>query len=248
MAARNAFLSANPLAAYYGTTIGKKTVVAVTGFILIGFLFIHLAGNLLMFQGPEAINTYAEWLEHLGHGAAKWVVRGVLLASVVLHVATTARLTRENRAARPQKYAVAAPQRSTVASRSMILSGLTLLSFIIYHLLHYTVRTVHAAAAAAHEAPLGTPVGGEAFAGENVYNMVVAGFGHPGVSFFYLLSMFLLCLHLSHGFQSAFQTLGLSNARMKPTWGKVGIAVSWLLFVGFASIPVAVLTGHLKAH
>lgn len=247
MAARNAFLSANPLAAYYGTTIGKKAVVAVTGFILIGFLFIHLAGNLLMFQGPEAINDYAEWLEHLGHGAAKWVVRAILLASVVLHVATTARLTRENRAARPQKYAVAAPQRSTVASRSMILSGLTLLSFIIYHLLHYTVRTVHAAATAAHEAPLATPAGGETYGGENVYNMVVAGFSHPGVSFFYILSMFLLCLHLSHGFQSAFQTLGLSNARLKPTWAKVGIAVSWLLFAGFASIPVAVLAGHLKA-
>ncbi|MEB3299519.1 MAG: succinate dehydrogenase cytochrome b subunit [Candidatus Sericytochromatia bacterium] len=247
MAVRNAFQSSNPLAAYYGTTIGKKTVVAVTGFILIGFLFIHLAGNLLMFLGPAAINDYAEWLDQLGHGAAKWVVRAVLLASVILHVATTAHLTRENRAARPQKYAVAAPQRSTLASRSMILSGLTLLSFIIYHLLHYTVRTVHAAASDAHSAPLAVPVGGESYGGENVYNMVVAGFSHPGVSFFYVLSMFLLCLHLSHGFQSAFQTLGMSNSRLKPTWAKVGVAVSWLLFLGFASIPVAVLAGQLKA-
>ena len=192
---------------FYHSSIGKKILVAVTGLAMIGFLAGHLLGNLLIFGGPEAINGYAKKLHDLG--PLLYVVRAGLLATVVLHIVTTVQLVRMNRAARPQKYAVDTVRQASKSSRIMIWSGLTILSFIVYHLAHFTFA-------------LGNEYRNPAIARywvepgiHNVYNMVIDGFRVWYVSLFYIISLLLLTSHLSHGFASVFQTLGLATYRTR---------------------------------
>ncbi len=210
-------------------------IVAVTGVILILFVIGHLLGNLQIFLGPEWINGYAEHLRELG--VFLWVIRGILLLVVLLHIYYTIRLAIENRRARPERYRRKDAVKATFASRSMVLSGLVLVAFIVYHLLHFSVRTTDARFSALPMDPLGH---------YDVYSMMVLGFQNPIVSGFYILAMFLLALHLSHGSSSFFQSLGLSNQKLAPrlAWG--GRVFAWLLFLGYSSIPAAVLLGWVK--
>ena len=209
--------------------------VAVTGVLLIFFVIGHLLGNLQIFLGPAWINGYAEHLRQLG--PFLWVIRATLLLIVLLHIYYTIRLAVENRRARPERYRRKDTVKATFASRSMVLSGLILLAFIIYHILHFSVRTTDPRLAALPKDPLGH---------YDVYSMMVLGFSHPLVSAFYILSMFLLCLHLSHGSSSFFQSLGLNNKKLTPRLALAGRLFAWLLFVGYSSIPAAVLLGWVK--
>lgn len=209
---------------FWDSSIGKKTVVAVTGLVFIGFLLAHLGGNMLLFVGEEAFNDYAKKLHNLGHGSVIWIARLVLLSSLVLHVVATICLVRQNRAARPA-YAFDADQCASKSSKIMIWSGLTVLAFIIFHILHFTVRTDPELARIAKESP---------------YQMVIVGFQHWGVVIFYAIAMTLLCSHLSHGFSSVFQTLGIRSEKTRTLLDKAGVAYSVLILVGFLSIPVAV--------
>lgn len=222
---------------FYASSIGKKMVVALTALGLMGFLVGHLAGNLLMFKGPEAINAYAAKLHALG--PLLWVVRLGLLGVVGLHVVATLQLAAQNRAARPHEYVAEATLRATRSSRLMVLTGLTILAFVVYHLLHFTVGNLHG---------FYDEDGGYRLAdgGMNVYKMVVVGFGVWFNSGFYILAMALLCSHLSHGFSSVFQTLGLTTPRTRSLITAAGWAFAILICGGFASIPVAVLAGLLK--
>ncbi len=212
-------------------------IVAVTGVILILFVIGHLLGNLQIFLGPDWINGYAEHLRELG--PFLWVIRGVLLVVVLLHIYYTIRLAIENRRARPERYRRKDAVKATFASRSMALSGLVLLAFIIYHLLQFTVRATDPRFAALPKDPLGH---------YDVYSMMVLGFQSPLVSGFYILAMLLLALHLSHGSSSFFQSLGLNNQKLAPRLARAGQIFAWLLFVGYSSIPAAVLLGWVKLH
>ncbi|MEO7725401.1 MAG: succinate dehydrogenase cytochrome b subunit [Chthoniobacterales bacterium] len=223
------------IAAFHRSSVGQKMIVAVTGVILILFAIGHLLGNLQIFLGPEWINGYAEHLRELR--VFLWVIRGFLLLVVLLHIYYTIRLAIENRRARPERYRRKNAVKATFASRSMALSGLVLVAFIVYHLLHFSVRATDARFTALPKDPLGH---------YDVYSMMIFGFQNPLVSGFYILAMFLLALHLSHGSSSFFQSLGLNNQKLAPRLARSGRFFAWLLFVGYSSIPAAVLFGWVK--
>ena len=225
------------IAAFHRSSVGRKIIVAVTGVILILFVIGHLLGNLQIFLGPGWINGYAEHLRDLG--LFLWVIRFFLLVVVLLHIYYTIRLAIENRRARPDRYKRKDTVKATFASRSMALSGLVLLAFIIFHLLHFSVRTTDPRFSALPKDPLGH---------YDVYSMMVLGFQSPLVSGFYILAMFLLALHLSHGSSSFFQSLGLNNQTLAPRLARAGRIFAWVLFVGYSSIPAAVLLGWVKLH
>lgn len=203
--------------------------MALTGLVLAGFVLGHMTGNLLMFKSPEAINAYAKWLHD--NVALLWTARTVLIISVFAHIWAGVQLTLENRAARAGGPAVDATRRATFASRTMPYSGVVILGFVVFHLLHFTLKQV--------------ALGGVDF-GPDVYKMVVAGFSSKPVAVFYVVSMLLLCLHLSHGVSSVFQTLGLRNERWRGRLDVLALAYAWIVALGFVSIPLAVLTGVLK--
>ena len=203
--------------------------MALSGLVLAGFVLGHMSGNLLMFKGADAINNYAAWL-HANKGLL-WGARIVLILSTIAHIWTGIQLTLENRASRAGGPAVDATRRASLSSRTMPYSGVVILAFAVFHLLHYTFRTV--------------ALGGVDF-GDNVYKMVLAGFSQPAVAVFYIISMILLCLHLSHGISSVFQTLGLRNERWRSRLDGLALAYAWIIALGFISIPLAVLTGCLK--
>ena len=211
---------------FLSSTIGQKVVMAVTGAILFGFVLGHLAGNLLFYQGPEAINAYAVELRTLLHGSALWIARATLLLAVVLHIWAAWALTVRNAKARPHGYRQLAHERSTYASRTMRWSGVIILAFVIYHLMHFTVGNVH-----------------PDFVEGDVYHNVVTGFRVWPVSLFYVLAMVLLGFHLNHGVWSMFHTLGVSHPARRRAL-RVGAAVfSVLIVLGNVSFPIAVLLG-----
>lgn len=214
------------------SSIGKKTIVAVTGIVLVLFVIGHLVGNLSIFLGPHALNSYAMHLRDLG--AFLWIVRIGLLAVVVLHIYFTMLVWKENLAARPQKYAVYAPIRTTVFARTMRLSGLILLAFIIFHLAHFTLLVVNPGYANLHTEVDHRQV-------HDVYRMVILGFSNPFVAVFYIISMGLLAFHLSHGIASLFQTLGLSTDAMRKRYEAAARTAAFLFFVGYSAIPASVL-------
>ena len=214
---------------FYKSSIGKKWVVALTGLVLIGYVFGHLAGNLQIFLAPKYINQYAAFLHSLG--PALYVIRAFLLACIVAHILTTILLAKQNRAARPQKYAVTANRQSTFANRTMVLGGITVLCFLIVHLLQFTMRMTPDIKA------LEPQMSGE----YDCHTMVIASFRNPLISGFYIIGLFALCLHLSHGFQSLVQTLGLTSRKWICVLGLGSRALAWLIFLGYISVPVASL-------
>jgi succinate dehydrogenase / fumarate reductase cytochrome b subunit len=216
------------------SSIGRKIIVAVTGLVLILFVIGHLLGNLQIYLGPEWINSYSQHLRDLG--PLLWLVRGVLLLTVILHIYFTILLAVENRRARPDRYKGQEHVKATWASRHMAISGLVVLAFIIFHLLHFTGHNFNARFPLLKADPLNR---------YDVYSMMVYGFQNVYVSAFYIVALFLLTLHLTHGSSSFFQSLGLNNKRLTPRLAFGGRVLAWLLFIGYASIPVAVLLGWI---
>lgn len=221
---------------FYASSIGKKILVALTGLALAGFVLGHMIGNLLVFVGPDAINEYGHMLQHALHGAGIWIARIGLLVAVVVHIVATIQLTKENRAARPDRYGKHEQQVCSKSSRVMIWSGLTVLAFIIYHLLHFTVR------AGNDYNTYKTTLHGETV--HDVYRMVIVGFSwFPAVAF-YIIAMVLLASHLSHGVGSVFQTLGIATDKSEPLFKGIGKAFALLVLVGNCSIPIAIYFFH----
>jgi succinate dehydrogenase / fumarate reductase cytochrome b subunit len=202
--------------------------MAVTGILLSFFVIGHLMGNLLVYKGPKAMNDYAAFLQ--GLGAWLWVIRGGLLAIFVLHIVLALKLRSRNRTARPDRYVKETTIQATWASRYMVLTGLLVLAFVALHLAHFTLRWL-----------------GEAPKLEDghvdVYAMVVAGFRNPAYAAIYVAAMGILGLHLFHGLQSVFQTLGFRHPGYTPTIVKVCSTVAIALALGYISIPVAILLG-----
>ncbi len=211
--------------AFVKSSIGRKIIVALTGLALVLFLAGHLSGNLLIFAGEEAFNEYAEFLHTFLHGMGVWIARIGLLACFVIHIWFTVLLTKENKSARP-KYAHDATVQAPKSSRIMIWSGLTILAFVIFHILHFTVRTDGELAALGEESP---------------WKMVIVGFQNPLVVIFYIVAMTLLCSHLSHGVASIFQTLGLRSKKTAGPIQFISKAYAVVIYLGFISIPLAIL-------
>lgn len=218
----------------------KKYLMALTGLGMLIFVFGHLLGNLQIFLSPQEINGYAYFLHHILPGEILWGLRLGLLLIVGVHVWMAVQLKRENNAARPIGYANYQWIQASSASRYMAHSGSIVLVYIIFHLLHFTVQTVHP-----EFAQLTDTVGNE-FA-QDVYAMMIYGFSSQFwyVSLFYIISMGLLCWHLSHGASSLFQSLGLRNERTRYWLNRIAWVYSMVVFIGFASIPASVLLSEI---
>ena len=218
-----------------GYSVGKKTLVAATGILLSLFLVAHMSGNLLMFVGPDAINAYAEGLRHLlkvgDFSLGLWLARSGLLFFFSLHVVLAAQLTRQNRAARPIAYEYSNTVQASVASRTMIYTGLLLFFFLLYHLLHFTIGTTHPQHFQARDHLMR----------HDVYTMVILGFREPAIFVSYVLAMTMLGFHLYHGIASLFQTLGWVKQSGYGLLRKIGAGLSVLLVLGFLSVPVSIL-------
>ena len=223
----------------FSSSLGKKYIMAVTGFVMFLFVIGHLAGNLQIFLGAEAINRYGHFLQ--SNPELIWPARIFLLLMLVLHVWSAVKLSAENKAARPIAYGAWQPVGSTYASRTMLMSGIIVFVFIVYHLLHFTVQVKY------------VNLTGESFIDytdpqkrHDIYRMMVAGFSNIWVSGFYILGMALLCLHLSHGTSSMFQSIGWKSPAYGPFLDKASRWLAMAIFAGYTSIPVAILLGFVK--
>jgi succinate dehydrogenase / fumarate reductase cytochrome b subunit len=212
------------------SSVGRKVLMAITGQMMVLFVVVHLLGNSTIFIG--LINAYAEHLHSLGPFV--WVFRLIMLALVLIHAFYGIQVTLENRTANPNKYAVKKTLKVTLASSSMIWTGLTLAAFIVYHLCHFTARLTSDVAKYANDVP------------GNVYGMVTESFQHGLIAFVYVVAMFALCLHLYHGIQSFFQTMGWNNDTSLPLISTIGRAIAVIFLIGYSSIPVFILAGILS--
>lgn len=215
--------------------------MAVSGFVLFLFVIGHLAGNLQIFLGPEAINRYGHFLQ--SNPELIWPARLVLLLLVVLHIWAAAKLSLENKAARPVGYAQYRPVGSSYASRTMLMSGTIIFIFVLYHLLHFTAQVQYINLTGQNFVDFTDPE-----KRHDIFKMMVVGFNNPWVSIFYLIGMALLCLHLSHGASSMFQSIGWKNRPFTPVLDKLARWVALLIFLGYSSIPLAILLGYGKDH
>jgi len=219
---------------FYRSPMGKKAVMAVTGVLLFGFVLGHMAGNLKLYRGQEALDHYAEGLRDFGapffgNGDFLWVARIGLLVILLVHLHAAVTLYLHNRRARPQRYAKETHQASTLASRWMIWGGVVILAFVVYHLLHLTVGNVHSD-----------------FRPGEVYHNVVTGFQNPLVSGAYILANLFLCLHLYHGLWSLFQTLGWSGPRWNVFRHRFAVVFAVVICAANVSFPLAVLAGFVQ--
>ena len=224
----------------HNTTVGKKAIMAVTGIILVGFVIGHMVGNLKLFMpahdGLAALDHYAEGLRtfgapFLGEGQFLWIFRAILLVSAGLHIWAAVTLKLLSNAARPVGYKKVTHQESTAASRTMIWGGITLLVFIVFHILHFTTGDL-------------SP--GYTFETGAVYHNVTSGLSVPWVAAFYIVAMICLGMHLFHGVWSMLQTLGANNPRYNPLLHRIALVVALIIAIGNISFPVAVLTGMVR--
>jgi succinate dehydrogenase / fumarate reductase cytochrome b subunit len=221
---------------FYRSTVGKKIIMAVTGLIGVGYVVLHVAGNLQAFAGREKINSYSALLHGPGLELL-WIVRVVLIAAVVLHVVMAFQLTRLARAARPVGYHDRAPQVSTMASRTMRWGGVVLLAFIVFHLLHFTTRQVDPGHWAHRTDRSGR---------YDIYGNIVASFHIWWVSAIYLVAMVALGMHLWHGVWSFGRSLGVARPSPHPLRRRVAPLLAIALWLGFSLVPIAVLAGVIR--
>ncbi|MCC7376178.1 MAG: succinate dehydrogenase cytochrome b subunit [Verrucomicrobiales bacterium] len=232
-----------PLQLLFQSSIGKKVIMGATGALLFLFVIGHLVGNLQIFLPKERINAYG----HLLHANAGllWVVRLSLLAIIGLHVWSAITLNAQNKSARPEVYAGAAgPYGASWASRYMFMTGLVIAAFVVYHLLHFTLQAPAINFLPAnHEAKDFTQLvvtSGPQQGYRDVHRMLVAGFQQPIVTIFYLVAVGLLSLHLSHGTQAMFQSLGMQEGVWRRRLEAGSKILAGLIFAGYAIIPLAV--------
>jgi succinate dehydrogenase / fumarate reductase cytochrome b subunit len=214
-------------ARFWSATNGKKAVMALTGVILVGFVIVHLIGNLQVFASADKFNNYAHTLKSMP--PLLWGARTTLLLAVILHIWSAFSLWRLKADARPVGYVRKKAIASTYASRTMYWSGPILLLFIVYHLMQFTLG-----------------VGGTPYVEDDPFDNLVAGFEVWPIALFYILAMGSLCFHLFHGIWSMFQTLGINHPKYTPALRVMAKVIAIALFVGFSSIPLAVLLGRLR--
>ena len=219
---------------FWSSTISRKILMAITGQLMVLFVIAHLVGNTTILGWIHGgLNVYAE---HLHSMPLPFIAgfRIVMLIFVCIHIWFGIQLSLENNGGRPRQYAVAASRKTTFASRNMIWTGVLILAFIIYHLLQFTFRVTPDVAAFAGQVP------------GNVFGMVVTSFKSVFIALIYAAAMIILFLHLSHGIQSFFQTMGWNNDRVQPRIAKGGTLVALILFLGFVVIPLTIFAGILN--
>ena len=224
---------------FYGTSIGKKLVVAVTGLIMYGFIIGHMLGNLKAFGGASALDHYAEMLREigasfLGNTTFLWIARVTLIFAVVAHVVTIIQLARINRASRPTRK-VRRRNASTLAATWMAISGTLILVFIVIHLAQFTFGWIDIHA-----------TGTEGFELGAVYSNIWGAFNVWWVALFYVVMMAMVCMHVYHGAWSMCQTLGLDAPPRNQMIRGGAASMAVILFIGFCSVPVAMLTNALS--
>jgi succinate dehydrogenase / fumarate reductase, cytochrome b subunit len=201
-----------------GTSIGKKLMMAATGLSFIGFLTVHLAGNLSLYGGADAFNSYAEHLHALGPllGVAEFVLLGLF----VIHVLSGLILFWQNFNARPSRYAVNRnPGGKTIGSATMPYTGLLILLFILFHLTNFSRFFVDQT-------------------GTTIFQIVSTAFQNPIYVGLYVLAMVTVALHVSHGFWSLFQTFGLNHPKYMPAINAGGLIISLVFGLGFGFLPI----------
>jgi len=234
---------------YLSSTVGLKILVACTGLLLVGFLIVHMLGNLKVLFGQDEINAYAYFLKHR-IGPYLWIARAGLLLIFVAHIALTLRLHSRSSAARPIGYIYQRTAQASLQSRTMLLTGLVIGFFVVFHLAHYTFGWVHEA-----QLPDGRQVNylnlmqvlPDGTQRHDVYSMVVAGFQTPWIALLYIATQLVLFAHLTHGIQSTIQTLGLKGGRFSPFWTAFGYAVAGTILVGNLAIVLAIWSGLVPA-
>jgi succinate dehydrogenase / fumarate reductase cytochrome b subunit len=224
------------LLTFYRSTIGKKIIMGVTGLIGIGFVILHMAGNLQVFVSQEKINAYGALL-HGPLAELTWLLRITLIVAVVLHVLMAYQLTMISRGARPIGYRKKEPQVATLASRTMKWGGVLLLVFIVVHILHFTTETID---------PGGWRGMTDSQYHRDVYGNIVASFRIWWVAAFYIVSMLALGLHLYHGAWSSIRSLGYAKSTPHPLHRRIALAVALVVWLGFTIVPVGVLTGIIR--
>ncbi len=214
------------------SSIGAKLVMAVTGVGLFLFVIGHMLGNLQVFLGPDALNHYAQKLRSVP--GLLWAARSGLIVLVLLHIASSIQVTRLNRAARPERYVRLRHRESSYAARTLMLSGVAIAAYVVYHLLHFTFRSVH------------TRYVHELDGHVDVYAMLVGSFQNPVIAVVYSVAMVLVAMHLSHGIGAFLQTLGCGHPRYSKKLRLLGPVTAAVLAAGYIAIPVAVLLGLLR--
>jgi succinate dehydrogenase / fumarate reductase cytochrome b subunit len=219
--------SPSRLGILWASSVGKKALMALTGIVLSLFVFVHMLGNLQLYLGSEALNKYAEFLQH--NKVLLWGTRTVLLVSVLVHAIAGIQLYLAKQSARPIPYHQKENPASTIMSRTQIWSGILILFFVVYHLLHFTTGTVH-----------------PAFVEGNVFRNVVVGFRQVGASIAYVIAMVALGFHLRHGLYSLFQSLGAGNPAISKNVFNWAAVVATLIALANISFPLAVLAGLVR--
>lgn len=214
------------------SVVGRKVFMAITGQCMVLFAIVHMLGNSSIFIGPDGINAYAKHLHDLG--PLVWVFRAGLFAFAAIHIFYGIQLTLENNAANPSAYAVKKQLRATFSSNNMIWTGVILALFIGFHILHFTARTIP-----------GVVQGVDALGRFDVFTMVVSAFKSGGMAAIYVIAMAALFLHLAHGIQSFFQTMGWNTDKTQCGITAIGKAVAFILLAGYAVIPLSILVSSM---
>jgi succinate dehydrogenase / fumarate reductase cytochrome b subunit len=217
----------------YRTSVGKKFYMALSGAVLIGFLFAHMVGNLKMYMGADAFNHYAEFLREIGypilpHMVGLWMFRLVLLACVGLHMLSAWQVYTQSKNARGGSYKKEESLSFAYASRTMRWGGVIIGAFVVYHILHFTVGSA-----------LPEFVHGEA------YDNVIYGFRNPLIVAFYVVTLIMITFHVYHGLWSALQTVGANHPKYNPFRRPLALGLALLLLLGFLTVPVGVMAGVL---
>jgi succinate dehydrogenase / fumarate reductase cytochrome b subunit len=216
------------------SSIGRKIIMALTGLALVGFVFVHMLGNLQIFIGQKTFNDYAELLQSLG--GLLWVARGSMIVFIVAHIAAALSLSKQNLEARPKAYRVQETREASVPSKYMLHTGILLIGFIILHLLHFTLGALQP-----EYYHLLDPQGRH-----DVYSMVIYGFQTVPYSIVYIVAMIFLGVHLAHAISSMFQTVGIHGPKITPCLEKLAKGISTFIVIGYIAIPVSVLSGVIS--
>lgn len=215
----------------FSSSLGLKYLMAITGLLLFGFVFVHLIGNMLVFGEVGSLNSYAQKLQNIPLGGI-WLFRFGLFVIFILHIAIGVKLTLDNMAARPVRYAVNETMKASLFSRSMIYSGAFILCFVVYHLCHYTFKIGVISTLDSEGRP-------------DVFRMVVDGFSsniHPWI---YTVSLLVFFFHIIHGLSSLFQSLGMTNEKYRPMIEAISHVVGLLVTLGMIAIPIFIWFGFM---
>jgi len=232
---------------YLKSSILSKVVMAVTGFMLVGYIVVHTAGNLLIYAGKDEINQYSQFLHSLG--PLLWIFRIVLLVALILHIWTSVKLKFDNLDAKPRKYAIRKYVKAKLTSRTMIWTGILIFCFVTYHVAHLTLHLTYPGEVNPQVyIPHNTVVSQDVsncihFQRTDVFSMLVLGFKEWYISLIYIIGIIIVSFHLNHAIQSMFQTLGLNSPSYFPCIQKTSVWLSIIIALCLISIPVTIMLG-----